>query len=636
MKQTGNGSLKLNRPYIICLWMILFYLASMLTGCAGSEEKDDDDKKSSHSERDILFVPVTFPSDDARKRNVRASSGVTIDGVTYTLGYGSYDNGEEISGYETIARSGDFQGDVFGMIVDQAGRPVWRDGEEFISNDTDFSSLIETEKGLYNITQFESIPGAVYLMGLSKNGDDGRLFADDIRNVDVSLAGGLWMPSGGSVTPWNTHLGGEINEPDARAFENVQAVEDIDADVVAMLRYFGFASPLDAGVSLEDIRTAFDPYLYGYPFEVVLNAGDSAVFNKRYAMGRLSVAMVYVMPDEKTVYIADGGNNGGLFVFVADEAKDLSSGNLYAAIWNQQENMDGETATISWVFLEHATEEEIKLSLDQGIDFSSIFSVGRRNPDGTCSDDYVSVNTGENGHECLSVRTGMDIVASRLETRRYAAMLGATTEFHALEGFAFDPAENMLYLSIGKISNGMEDYMSNASADETYDRGGANHIRLPYNPCGCVYGLRVGGNGELGSNYGAKNIVKVICGTGGGFGGSREEPGNSCDVDGIANPDNLTFMDGYDTLIIAEDSDDGHENNSLWSYHINSEELTRIQTAPYGGEITSTYFYPDIDGFAYLMSVIKHPYGGIHQDKLIHPADAAGYVGFVGAMPPFE
>jgi hypothetical protein len=41
------------------------------------------------------------------------------------------------------------------------------------------------------------------------------------------------------------------------------------------------------------------------------------------------------MPDERTALMGDDATNGGLFMFVADKAQDLSSGTLYVAKWNQ-------------------------------------------------------------------------------------------------------------------------------------------------------------------------------------------------------------------------------------------------------------------------------------------------------------
>jgi hypothetical protein len=103
---------------------------------------------------------------------------------------------------------------------------------------------------------------------------------------------------------------------------------------------------------------------------------------------------------------------------------------------------------------------------------------------------------------------------------------------------------------------------------------------------------------------------------------------NKCAVEGIANPDNITYVPTYDTLIIGEDTGSGHQNDMVWAYNLTSRELTRIQTTPYGSETTSPYLYPNINGFAYLMSVIQHPYGESDGDKLEDPADARGYTGY--------
>lgn len=39
------------------------------------------------------------------------------------------------------------------------------------------------------------------------------------------------------------------------------------------------------------------------------------------------------------------------------------------------------------------------------------------------------------------------------------------------------------------------------------------------------------------------------------------------------------------------------------------------------------HFYPNINGFAYLMSVVQHPSGESDMDKLADPTEAFGYAG---------
>ncbi len=65
----------------------------------------------------------------------------------------------------------------------------------------------------------------------------------------------------------------------------------------------------------------------------------------------------------------------------------------------------------------------------------------------------------------------------------------------------------------------------------------------------------------------------------------------------------------------------------VWSYNLDSDMLTRIQTTPYGAETTSVYVYPDVDGHAYIMSVIQHPYGESDEDKLQSSDQSQAYLG---------
>jgi len=112
----------------------------------------------------------------------------------------------------------------------------------------------------------------------------------------------------------------------------------------------------------------------------------------------------------------------------------------------------------------------------------------------------------------------------------------------------------------------------------------------------------------------------------------KDEHGNSCTLDGISMPDNVTFIPNTDTLIIGEDTS-YHQNDMIWAYNLTSKKLTRIQTTPYGSETTSPYYYPNINGFGYLMSVVQHPFGESDKDKLQNPDENKAYTGYVGPFP---
>ncbi len=600
--------------------------AGMLAFTVGCSDSDDDDDFASAEVDTLSFEPVAVPVTDAEKREVNASPTVEINGKTHPIGF------------HTLMRSGDnINGTTFGLILDENGTPVMeRDGSLFISSDNDFSSLLPRGRKIYNITHFESRPGGMYLTELNQDTTTGMMTPVSTRSIDFSDWGGIWVPCAGSVTPWGNHLGSEEYPPDARVHEEAGSMDDIEDYDKPMLRYFGISDPFADSVTVDDFRAVFNAYRYGYPVEIAVDEAGGTTVNKRYACGRVAVELAYVMPDSRTVYISDDGTNVGLFMFVADTAGDLSAGNLFAAQWNQIDTANGGFANIVWIPLGHATQAEIQTAIDSGLQFSDIFETAEPNEDGTCPAGFVSVNTEDSGHECLRVKPGMEKIASRLETRRYAAMLGATTEFRKEEGITYDPDNQILYVAMSEVARGMEDSMKNGAENDKYDKGGPNHVALPYNLCGCVYGMDVGPDSDIGSDYVAINMFGVVCGTMTEYPDDSPYANNSCDVEGIANPDNLTFIDGYKTLIIGEDTGSGHQNDAIWSFNTETEELTRIETTPYGSETTSPYYYPAINGWAYIMSVVQHPYGESDRDKLADASEAAAYVGFIGPMPAME
>jgi len=559
----------------------------------------------------IEFAPVGFPDTDELKRAVVASDSVTIDGTTTEIGY------------HILARSGQKIGDnTWGLLVDQNGNPVMSsDGSEHISVDTDFSSLLPVGDKLFSVSHFESRPGAMYLSELTQDAD-GQLTPISTRPIDFSSVGGLWVPCAGSVTPWGTHLGSEEYEPNAREVSEATALEDIDDYFYPMARYFGLNPD---NMTLDEFRAAFNPYTWGFPTEIAVAEDGSDAVTKHYAMGRMAIELAYVMPDEKTVYISDDGTNVGFFMFIADEAGNLEAGTLYAAKLTQTSDEGAGAFDMEWLSLGHATSDEVKAVIDQKPAFSDIFETAAPGDDASCAEGFTSINT-TNGHECLKVKDGMEVAASRLETRRYAAMMGATTELRKEEGITFDPATGSLFVAMSEVAKGME-------GGAKQDIGGPDHIQVAQNKCGAVYKMPVGGNSDIGSDYVAQTMETLVMGSPSDYAEGSEYAGNSCDINGIANPDNLTFMTGYNTLIIGEDTGSGHQNDAIWAYDMESGELTRIFTTPYGSETTSPYWYPNLNGHAYLMAVIQHPYGESDEDKLADPADAMAYVGYIGPIP---
>jgi secreted PhoX family phosphatase len=576
-----------------------------------------------HAEPTLKFEPVSVPTTDAEKREVRVSPSVTIDGTTHKLSY------------HVIARSGDKLGDgVFGLLTDAKGQPVKNeDGSEHVSVDNDFNSLLQLGGKLFSVSHFESRPGAMYVTELGQDAN-GVLTALSTKPVDFSAVDGLWVPCAGSVTPWMTHMGSEEYPPNARAVQDAKSMEDIDGYFKPMAAYFGvMAEAKDA--SLDDFRAVFNPYAYGYATEITVDpATGVGTPVKHYAMGRKALELAYVMPDKKTVYMTDDGTNVGFFMFVADTAGDLTAGTLYAMKWTQTSAENGGAADISWIDLGHATNADVRKLIEAKTTFADIFETADMAEGGACPDGFTAINT-EDGAECLKVKSGMELAASRLETRRYAAYKGATTEIRKEEGVTFNPEDSKLYVAFSEVERGMEDFAKGGKASDKYDLGGPNDIKLPANACGSVYEFDIAADKAIGSDYIATKGAALVSGKPHKY---EDGPyvGNTCDVDGIANPDNLTYLPGYNTLIIGEDTGSGHQNDAIWSFDVKTKDLTRIETTPYGSETTSPYWYPDVNGHGYLMSVIQHPYGESDEDKLTDATEARGYTGYVGPFPSLK
>lgn len=564
---------------------------------------------------EIKFNAVPFPITDAAKRAIVTTNAVTIDGKSADLAY------------HTLARSGDIIGGVtFSQLTDQNGDPIVGESE-YGSVDADFTSLLSIGEKLFSITHFESRPAAMYLSEVAQD-DAGNLTYTSTKPIDFSAVGGLWVPCAGSVTPWMTHLGSEEYPADAREHFEANALSDIDDYNYAMAAYFG-VNPTETiqdasgaetlKMTLEEFRSVYNPYQYGYPVEVTVTEDGTATPAKHYAMGRVAVELANVMPDQKTAYISDDGTNVGLFRFVADTAADLSSGQLYAAKWTQTSDTGAGQADISWIDLGHADNATIQTAIDAKTGFADIFDTADINEDGTCPEGFLGSNA-EARAECLAVKPGMEMIASRLETRRYASMLGATTEFRKMEGNVYNPENNSLYLAMSEVSKAMTDGAEG-------DLGGRNDVRLTQNNCGAVYEL------PLDENYVATAMNGVLAGSPITYPDTSPYSGNNCAIGGIANPDNITYIPGRATLLIGEDTGSGHQNDAAWAMDTQTGALTRIMTTPYGSELTSLDWYEDVNGHGYLMAVVQHPYGESDEDKAVSPDDTRAYVGYVGPFP---
>ena len=554
----------------------------------------------------VSFEEIATPITDEEKLTQQASKKVYVNGQ------------EQSIAYTTIMRTGySDNGEILGQSKDyQDNLITFDDGSPYICNGTndgqgsgmDFTSLHNVDGKLYVISQYECALGSYYMLEIEQDSSTGKLTpkANTLQYVSQKDEFGGWVHCAGQKTPWNSHLSSEEYEPDTK---QVEAGADPETGLVGDGYY-------------DDVLTKFwkgdaskiSSYYYGWTPEVKIENGKP-VYSKHYSMGRFSHELSYVMPDKRTVYMSDDGTNVGLFMFVADKEEDLTAGTLYAAKWNQtSENGVGTgTADIEWVNLGHATNDEIRNIIDpdgniatnDAPKFTDIFDeVAPTN--GECATGYTSISANGIGQECLKIKEGMEKAASRLEVRRYAAMKGATTEFRKEEGITFDKNSGTLYVAMSEVRKGMEDNSSN-------DVGGPNHIRVEANKCGAVYGLDVSTDtsdslgADINSDYVVKNMYSILQGTEMAYADDSIYAGNTCDVNGISNPDNVSFLENSNTLIIGEDTG-SHKNNVVWAYNIKTKELTRTFTTPLGAETTSPFWYANLkDGYGYLGVVTQHP-----------------------------
>lgn len=599
--------------------------AITLAGCIPEDGKNG--AAGSTYSTDLQFTEIAPAITDQEKNKIRTTDGVTIAGETQAIDY------------HTLIQTGDVDnGETFGAIKDQNDVAILNpDSTPLLCNGTgtsadgsglDHVSYLQKNGKIYMVSQFECGIGAMYVNELTQ-ASDGQLSVTPgtLKYISQKDDFGGWVHCAGVTTPWQSHLGSEEYEPDANP-------NSPSYNYTANSYYTESTDKYWNGVAADN-----NPYYYGWTPEVTIDANGDAVYTKHYSMGRVAHELAYVMPDEKTLYLTDDGTNGGLYMFVADTAADLSAGTLYAAKWNQTSSAGLGEATITWVNLGHATDADIKTVVAAKKSFSDIFDTETPNTtDGTCSAGFTNVNTSAL-NECLKLKdvngdSAIDdtdkAIAARLETRRMAAIGGATTEFSKEEGITFNPRDRKLYIAMSQIRYGMEDNAKKGDTTETkYDFGGSNDITLDYNKCGGVYGLDTATNSTIGSDYVVYSMKGLVAGVPTDYTGTALE-GNSCDVTSVSNPDNVDFLEGSDILAIGEDTS-YHPNDMVWSYNIKNKSLERLVTLPYGSETTSPYWYKDINGKGYLSLTVQHPYGEV-SSGYVTPSGAsikseAGYIG---------
>lgn len=547
----------------------------------------------------VSFVPMAAPSlsNPAAMATAYTNAGIQLKFADGTSRLVKLD-------YHPFFISGDRVPDgnggtvVAGGYYDINNNPITDptfNNRQFFSDCPDGSSLLTVKDakvaGVYGnhvfaVVQFEytsrdgagtdmygRLPSPIAVLTLDQNPETGELKLVKYHNVDTSSVGGLWITCGASLSPWGTHLSSEEYEPDASNPDNKQ--------------FKAYCKNLFGS------ETKGTPYNYGHLPEVTVNKDGTGSIKKHYCMGRISHELVQVMPDERTVIMGDDATNGGLFMFIADKPRDLSSGKLYVGKWHQTSSKGPGAGNISWIKLGEATSDEIKHLVDSGIKSTDIMEIHKKDPnDASFTKIYYSGKP-----NWVKLKPGMEKEAAFLETHRYAALVGGSLGFTKMEGTTVNIKDKKAYSAMSYIYKTMTD--------------GSNDIHVEGPKAGAVYEhtLTGGQKDNHGHPIDSEWVSVHMEAPANLIGEDLAMPdalGNTAHADRIANPDNLKYSEKLRTLFIGEDSGN-HVNNFLWAYNVDSGELARIMSCPAGAESTGLHAVDEIHGWTYIMSNSQHP-----------------------------
>ena len=584
----------------------------LLAACGGG---DDDTAPPAATITSVSFTGMSAPGAGAAlplsAADAAAMSTVTV-GSKLVAKYSDGSSQTFALKYEPFFVTGDRLPDgkggtiLAGGYVDIHNQPIIDSSvagkeRQFYSDSPDGSSLLSLAnptvtgikgKAVFAVVQFEyttrdlagndtygTLPSPIAVLTLDQDQATGKLSLVKYHNVDTSAAHGLWITCGASLSPWNTHLSSEEYEPDAFSIATNAQFKAYSK------RVFG------------DETTA-NPYHYGHLPEVTVNPDGTGTIKKHYCLGRISHELIQVMPDQRTALMGDDYTNGGLFMFVADTAKDLSAGTLYVAKVGAGFSIDPAAAgaPLSWIKLGHATSAEIE-ALANTLKPTDIMDVSTTDPADTT---YTKIFV-DGKANWVRVKAGMEKAAAFLETHRYANLMGASMAFTKLEGTTVNAKDKIAYSALQNIQASM--VRGNAAWRESLNVT----VEAALVAGGVMAHTLAGGQADIGgtaidSEWVPVRTKALLVGED----ITADTLGNTSNPNKIGNPDNLKFSEKLRTLFIGEDSST-HTNNFLWAYNVDTKVLSRILSVPSGGETTGLHAVDEINGWTYIMSNFQHP-----------------------------
>ncbi|WP_295749752.1 alkaline phosphatase PhoX [Undibacterium sp.] len=590
-------------------------LASMLTGCGGST--------AAEAVPAVSFVSASFSSMAAPTLANAAAMATTTVGSTLSVTMSDKSVTDYKLAYQPFFVTGDMVPDgaggkvLAGAYYDINNKPIMDNsvaGKErhIFSDSPDGTSLLSLAnptitgikgKAVFAVVQFEyttrnqfgtdlngtlpaeadmygKLPSPIAVLTLDQDQITGKLSLVKYHNVDTSKVHGLWITCGASLSPWGTHLSSEEYEP------NAPFASDDPQFKAYSKNTFGS-------------ETAANPYHYGHLPEVTVNPDGTGSIKKHYCMGRISHELVQVMPDNRTVLMGDDATNSGLFIFVADNEKDLSAGTLYVAKIGAGFSNDPAAAgaKLTWINLGHATSAEIE-NMANTLKPSDIMTVSKTDP---LDASFTKIFTGGKPN-WIKLKPGMEKAAAFLETHRYAYLVGGSMGFTKMEGTTVNIKDKVAYSALQNMVDSMVkdnakgwNAQSGIALDKALVAGGV-----------MAHSLGGGQSDTAGAAIKSEWVPMQTKALLVGEDIAADALGNLANPDKIGNPDNLKFSEKLRTLFIGEDSG-YHVNNFLWAYNVDTKILSRLMSMPAGAEATGLHVVDDLNGWTYIMSNFQHP-----------------------------
>lgn len=176
--------------------------------------------------------------------------------------------------------------------------------------------------------------------------------------LSINSEGSALTDGGGGVMVFDINFNGttELWETTASEDLDFSGVGGTAANCSGTVTSWGNVITCEEG-SIPDVFPPFDGY-NDLGWNIEINPATKTVVAKHYQMGNFAHENVTIHANNRTVYQGADSNPGYLYKYVADNAQDLSSGNLY--VFKGLKNGAG-----AWILLDNSNQAEQNSTLTQ-------------------------------------------------------------------------------------------------------------------------------------------------------------------------------------------------------------------------------------------------------------------------------